>query len=421
MASLSVIGRVLARRNARIFYSASLISWSGLWMQKIATDWLAWELTHSALWVGTLAFCNLAPAVLISPVAGAVSDRMDRVRLTTTMQLVTAAHAATLAALTLTGLIRIELMAGLELLLGTTQAFAQPARQSLVPGIVGRADLPGAVALNSLSYNLARSVGPGIGGLIVLFWGVAPAMLANCAAYLFASVTMRSLQLDPAQRRGHAPTGSVWREALEGFRYVAGHPGMGPLFLFAATIGMLVRGVQEMLPPYVGLFGRGPDGLATLSTAIGLAALVGGTLIALRGRLSGLSGLVIGSGLGMVLATAAFVATGSFAVAVACAAAMGMASTIHGIAAQTLLQSATSGHMIGRVISLWGMITRVGPALGALGYGAAAGMAGLRWPVLLGLCRGAGGLRLRSHPATADGGGAGAAGIAGFCRWPAML
>ena len=384
MGRLAVIGRVLGQRNAQVFYGASLVSWSVLWMQKVAVDWLAWELTHSALWVGALAFCNLAPAILISPFAGAVSDRMDRVRLTTAAQLLTAAHAATLAALTLTGLVRIEYIAVLEVFLGTVQAFAQPARQSLVPGIVGRADLPGAVALNSLCYNLARSIGPGIGGAIVFWFGVAPAMLANCAAYVFASATMRALRLDPAHRRGHAPTGSVWREARDGFVYVARHPGMGPLFLFAASIGVLTRGVQEMLPPYVGLFGRGPEGLATLSSAIGLAALVGGTLVALRGRLSGLSGLVIGSGLGMAVATAGFVATGSFGFAVVCAGAMGMASTIHGIAAQTLLQSATSGHMIGRVISLWGMITRVGPAAGALTYGALAGVAGLRWPVLAG-------------------------------------
>ncbi len=384
MARLAGIGRVLSQRNARIFYGASLISWSGLWMQKVATDWLAWQLTHSALWVGILAFCNLAPSVLISPFAGAISDRADRIRLTTTTQLITAAHAATLATLTLTGLIRVEYMAALEILLGTTQAFAQPARQSLVPGIVGRADLPGAVALNSLCFNLARSIGPGIGGVIVAVWGVAPAMLANCTAYLLASWSMPLLRLDPRHRRGHAPTGSVAREALDGLVYVARHPGMGPMFLFAATIGVLIRGVQEMLPPYVGLFGRGPEGLATLSSAIGLAALVGGVLIALRGRLSGLTGLVVGSGLALALATAGFVATHSFAFAVLCAGGMGMASTLHGIAAQTLLQSATSGQMIGRVISLWGLIGRAGPAMGALTYGALAGFAGLQIPVLLG-------------------------------------
>jgi MFS family permease len=198
-------------------------------------------------------------------------------------------------------------------------------------------------------------------------------------------MTMSMLRLDARTRRGHAPTGSVLREALDGIVYVVRHPGMGPLFLYAAVIGVLIRAVPEMLPPYVAqLFGRGAEGLATLSSAIGLAAMVGGTLVAMRGRLTGLVRYAIGSGVLLALATGGFVATHSFAFAVVCAGAMGAASTVHGISAQTLLQSATSGQMIGRVISLWGMITRVGPAIGALVYGVASEVAGLQLPVLLG-------------------------------------
>jgi hypothetical protein len=276
VAGLSGIGSVLAQRNMRVFYGGSFTSWTGLWVQQVATDWLAWQLTHSPLWVAVCAFCNLAPAVIVSPFAGAAADRMDRVRLTMTTQLITAGHAATLAALTYTGLIRIEYMAALAVVLGTTQAVAQPARQSMVPGMVPRSDLPGAVALNSLCYNLARSVGPGIGGVIVATWGVVPAMLVNCCGYLFASMTMRLLRLEAHVRRGHAPTGSVVREAMDGILYVARHPGMGPLFLYATVVGVLVRAVPEMLPPFIAqLFGRGAEGLATVSSAIGLAAMVG--------------------------------------------------------------------------------------------------------------------------------------------------
>jgi predicted MFS family arabinose efflux permease len=270
-------------------------------------------------------------------------------------------------------------------LLGSTQAVAQPARQSMVPGMVPRHDLPGAVALNSLCYNLARSVGPGIGGLIVATWGVVPAMLVNCCGYLFASITMSTLRLEPNARRGHAPTGSVMREAMEGILYVVRHPGMGPLFLYATIVGVLVRAVPEMLPPFVAqLFGRGPEGLATLSSAIGLAALVGGLTVALHARLTGLVRYAVVSGTLVALATGGFVATHSFFFAVVCASVMGAATTVHGISIQTLLQSATSSHMIGRVISLWGMLTRVTPAIGALAYGAASEVVGLQAPVLLG-------------------------------------
>jgi MFS family permease len=386
MANLAAIRSVLAQRNTRIFYSCSALSWTGLWIQQIATDWLAWTLTHSALWVGILAFCNLGPSVIVSPFAGAVSDRVDRLKLTIATQLFTAFHAATLAILTITGTIRIEHMAILQVLLGISQSFAQPARQSLVPGMVSRADLPGAVALNSLTYNIARSVGPGIGGILVAVGGVVPGMIINCIGYLIASATMPMLKLSDEIRHGHKPTGrSVLREAIDGISYVAAHPGMGPLFIYAALIGVFARSVPEMLAPFVaGLFNRGPEGLATLAATMGLAALAGGTFIAMRGKLRGLSKYAIGSGLVMSLGTGLFVATHSFPFAVICAVSIGAAGTLHGISAQTLLQSGTPSHMLGRVLSLWGMITRAAPAIGALLYGAATEFAGLQLPVLIG-------------------------------------
>ena len=385
MANLAAIGRVLSRRNTAIFYGASVTCWTGLWIQQIAVDWLAWELTHSPLWVGILAFCNLAPSVIVSPFAGAIADRVDRVRLTQYTQLATAAHSAILVVLTVTGAMRIELLAFLAVLIGIAQSFAQPARQSLVPGMVSREDLPAAVALNSLTWNLGRSVGPGIGGIIVVTGGVVPAMLVNCVAYLVACVAMLGLRLSPETRRGHAPTGSVLSEAIDGIAYVARHPGMRPLFLFAAVVAVLVRPIQEMLPPYIDqLFGQGAQGLATMSSIMGVAAFAGAMLVGMRGRLDGLSSITIASGFAVVLGTAAFVATHSFVFACVAAAVLGAATTMHGISAQTLIQSGTSGPMLGRVLSLWGMIGRAGPALGALIYGVAAEIGGLQVPVLIG-------------------------------------
>lgn len=354
-------------------------------MQKISTDWLAWELTHSPAWVGVVAFCNLAPSVVISPFAGAAADRLDRVRLTVATQLATATHALTLTVLVLTGTIRVEYMAALEVCLGTAQAFAMPARQSLIPGMVERAELPGAVALNSLCFNLARSVGPAIGGVLVALWGVVPCLLTNMVAFLIASATMSGLRLDPRFRRGHTADKSVLSDALEGLAYAARHPGLGPLFLYAALLGVVVRSVPEMLPPFVDqLFRRGPEGLATLSSAIGLAALVGGLAIAARGQVKGLCNISIWGGMALSVVAIGFVATDSFAFATVCAGGMGMMTTVHGISAQTLLQSSTSRAMLGRMLSLWSMLTRAGPALGALCYGALAEWAGLRIPVLAG-------------------------------------
>ena len=103
--------RRLAQRNARIFYSGSVVCWTGSWVQRIATDWLAWQLTHSTLWVGVIAFCTLVPSVVVSPIAGAVADRVDRVKLTMVSQYVAMSQSIILVVLILTGTIRIEFMA----------------------------------------------------------------------------------------------------------------------------------------------------------------------------------------------------------------------------------------------------------------------------------------------------------------------
>ena len=386
MASLSALGGVLAERNARIFYSGSVVCWTGSWVQRIATDWMAWELTHSTLWVGIIAFCTLVPSVVISPIAGAVADRTDRVRLTMISQYIAASQSVILLLLILTGTIRVEYMAFLAFCNGAAETFAQPARQCLLPGLVPRQYLPGAVALNSLTYNVARFIGPAISGPMIYAWGVVPSIAFNAVAFLYASVTMSMLRLDPAVRMGGRGGGSVLHDALEGMRYVTRHPGIGPLMFFAATVGMTLRAVGEMLPPYVSiLFGRGAEGLATLASTMGLAAMAGGFLVAIRGRITGLARISVGCGMLLALATAGFVATPWFPVGVVCIAAMGAATTMHGISCQTLLQNAAAPHMVGRVLSLWGMITRAAPAMGALIYGAAAEVFGLRIPVLIGV------------------------------------
>lgn len=385
MASLSAVAGVFAQRNARIFYAGSVTCWTGSWMQRVATDWLAWQLTHSVLWVSVIAFCNLAPSVVISPFAGAVADRIDRVRLTVASQFVAATQAVILVVLILTGAIRVEYIAALSAFNGMAETFAQPARQCLIPGLVPRAYLPGAVALNSLTYNIARFIGPALSGPMIAIWGVVPPIACNAFAFLFASLTMCLLRLDPRVRLGHRSSHSVFHDAVEGVRYVVRHRGIGPLMLYAASVGMLLRAVPEMLPPYVAdLFGRDARGLATLASTMGLAALVGGTLVAIRGRLGGLTRIAIFAGLALALATACFVATHNFAVGVVCIGVMGAATTTHGISIQTLLQNSASSSMVGRVLSLWGMITRAAPAMGALTYGMASEFLGLQVPVLVG-------------------------------------
>ena len=358
-------------------------------MHRIAVAWLTWELTHSALWVGLVAFCDLAPAAVISPFAGAIADRADRLRLATISQAVIAVEAATVATLIATGNMRIEYLLALELCSGTAASFSQPARQTLMPGIVGPADLPAAVACNSLVFNVARFVGPALAGPVIAAFGVAPAIACNAIAYASTVLTMPLLKVDPAHRRGHPATASLLGEVREGFAYVARHPGLGPLLGYAALIGVLLRCVQELLPPFVERnFGRGAESLAMLTACFGIGALVSGLWLAARGRVAGATRIAIQAGLWQALAIIGFVATGWFPFGLLCAALIGAFASLHGISVQQLAQTAAAPEMRGRVLALWGQITRACPALGALLLGASGEAFGLRIPTLVGAALG---------------------------------
>ncbi|WP_272874889.1 MFS transporter [Roseomonas marmotae] len=386
-AAFGAIRRALATRDARLFFGASLTAWTGLWMHRIAVGWLAWEMTGSAFWVGLVAFSDLAPAAFISPIAGAVADRVDRVRLTTIAQGAIALEAALVATLVATGTMRIELLILLELCAGTAASFLQPARQTLLPGVVPPAELPAAVACNSLVFNIARFIGPALAGPIIAAFGVSPAVACNAIAYLCAVGSMGLMKVDPAHRRGHGGTGrGLASEVGEGFRYIAGHPGLGALLAYAAMMGVLLRSVQEMLPPFVERnFARGADSLAMLTASFGVGALVAGLWLSGRGRVEGATRISIFSGLAQALAVAGFVATGWFSFGLACAVLIGAGTSLHGISTQQLAQTAARPDMRGRVLALWGLITRACPALGALMLGAAGEVFGLRLPALVGV------------------------------------
>jgi MFS family permease len=384
MAVQGALARALSHRNARIFFGASLTAWTGLWMHRIAVAWLAWEMTGSAFWVGMTAFCDLAPAVVVSPIAGAIADRVDRVRLAMFSQAGTCTQAGLVALLAWSGQLNIGLLLVLEVLGGIAASFSQPARQSMMPGLVPPADLPSAVAANSLCFNVARFVGPGLAGPIIAIAGPQWAIAANSMAYLIACLTMPLLRMDPAHRRGHAPGRSVWLEAAQGLSYAARHPGFGPLLLYAGLMAVLLRGVQEVLPPFVDrVFGQGPGGLAVLTAGFGVGALVAGLWLANRGQLPGTTRLAIWAALAQAAATAGFALSGWFPLGVLCGALIGASASIHGISVQILMQSASAPEMRGRMLSLWGLITRACPALGALALGGFGEWVGLRLPVLV--------------------------------------
>src|SRR5271157_4572675 len=159
--------RALQYRNYRLFFAGQLISLIGTWMQNVAQAWLVYRLTGSPVLLGAAGFCAQIPVFLLAPVGGVVADRYNRHRLVIATQTASMLLAFALAALTLTGAVRVWHIFALSALLGVVNSFDIPARQSFIVGLVAKPDLINAVALNSSMFNASRIVGPAIAGILV--------------------------------------------------------------------------------------------------------------------------------------------------------------------------------------------------------------------------------------------------------------
>ncbi|HLT01401.1 MAG TPA: MFS transporter, partial [Geminicoccaceae bacterium] len=338
------------------------------------------ELSHSGTVLGLVAFADLFPGVLIGPFGGALADRVDRLRVIKIAQSLIMLQALALFLLSASGAITVPLLIALVLFQGVIIGFNQPARLALIPSLVPRAHLATAVAINSIVFNTARFIGPALAGIAIVAHDVSAVFGLNALTYLAFLFALSRLHLQPA-----APP-KVRRSMLgavaEGLRYVLQHPGIGPILLLQAVLALCARPFVELLPGFAAeVFGRGASGLAILSSTIGIGAIVGGMWLAQRSDQRGLAGVVLGSSVLVALTVLAFALSRWFWPAVACVALAGFAMVVAGAGTQTVLQTAVEEDMRGRVLSLFGLIFRGGPALGALAIGTAADTFGLEAPL----------------------------------------
>jgi MFS family permease len=380
---LASVVRAFAHRNYRIYAGGNAVSLTGIWMQRVAVGWLAWTLTHSGTWLGIVSMTEFFPVVLLSPLAGALADRRDRVGIIRVTQIVGSIEAGLLAVLVYTDAITIELLLALTLLLGVFNAVAQPSRLALIPTLVDRAALPSALAINAIIFNLARFLGPAAAGIVIAKVSVGAAFAVNAATYVVFLVAMTNLRGIPALPV--AATQSVLKASAEAYGYASRHPGIAPMLLLFTVTTIGTRGFVELFPGFAdSVFGRGPEGLAMLTSTVGLGAIFGAVWMLLRPAIAGLTGLVLANTLTISLAILAFTATDRFYVALPCVFLAGTAMTITGVGAQTLLQAAVDVRMRGRIMALYGMIFRAGPAVGAVLMGALSEQFGLRLPLAVG-------------------------------------
>ena len=373
----------LAHRNYRIYAGGNAVSLVGIWMQRVAVGWLAWTLTHSGTWLGVMSMAEFFPVVFLSPLAGALADRRDRVGIIRVTQIAGSVEATLLAVLVYTHWITIELLLALTLLLGVFNAMAQPSRLALIPTLVDRAALPSALAINAIIFNSARFLGPAVAGVVIAQISVGAGFAVNAATYVVFLIAMTNLRGLPALPVG--ATQSVLKASVEAYLYASRHPGIAPMLLLFTITTIGTRGFVELFPGFAdSVFGRGPEGLAMLTSTVGLGAICGAVWMLLRPAIAGLTRLVLAHTLVISLAILAFTATNRFALALPCVFVAGTAMTITGIGAQTLLQAAVDVRMRGRIMALYGMIFRAGPAVGAVLMGSLSESFGLRLPLAIG-------------------------------------
>ena len=376
------IRRALSNRSYRLYASGSAISLIGFWLQKVGVGWLTWQLTQSGTWLGIVAIADALPATVLVPLSGVLADRFERIRLIRLTQFAQSAQAATLAVLSFAGLLRIDTLLVLVVVLGVIQAFAQPVRLSLVPSLVGVEDISSAVALNSSLFNLARFIGPAIAAFLITAYGVAASFAGATLCFVVFLVIM--FRIEPLRNEvTPGKRATIWSDVVEGLRYAAAHPGVRPILMLIIATTVFSRSFFDLLPAFADrVFGRGAEGLAMLIAAVGVGALAASLWLAGRGHPVGLTRIGVSFLLVVAVGEALFATTERFPLAIVYMAIVGFASVATSIACQTLLQNTVDGHVRGRVMSLYGMTMRAGPAVGALALGAISERVGLQWTVL---------------------------------------
>jgi hypothetical protein len=295
------------------------------------------------------------------------------------------AQAVVLWALTGLGLINIWPLFGLALFQGIVIAAIQPARLSLVPGLVRQADLGGAVAISAVIFNIARFVGPAVAGVLISAFGVATAFGFNALTYLALIAALLSIRIAPRPARP-GPRENVFAAVGGGVAYAFRHPAIAPVLLLMAAVSLFPRPALELLPGFAdAVFGQGPGGLAVLTSSAGLGALAAGLWLAQRDSAAGLAMVAVNAGFLAGAGVGVFAATHQIWIAVPALAAAGFAVASLGVSTQTLIQTGVADEMRGRVLSIWGLILRGVPALGALSMGWLSDFVGLQPPVLGGV------------------------------------
>ena len=367
----------LRHRNFRLFLIGQTLSLIGTWMQVMATGWLALELSNSAFFVGLVATASAIPILLFTMPAGAMVDRSDKLRLVRLAQAAFLVDATLLWWLTYTQRISIGLLLALSFLGGLIAAVEIPARQSLFIDLVGRDDLPDAIALNSSGFNLARVVGPALAAATIARLGISWCFFLNAVSFVTVLIGLLMIHL-PKWEATPNPV-SPWEGVLQAFRYMRDTPNVRALMLMVTVYSIL--GVPAMvLMPVVAreMFGLGASGYGLLMSFLGVGGLAGALALAGVGYRFSRVKLLVAASMAWPALLIAFSLCRSPWLGYVLLLGIGCTMILNGAISNGLLQSIVPDALRGRMMAAFGLVVvGLSQVVGAFVGGVAAGVVGV--------------------------------------------
>ena len=354
--SLAFMGRALRYRNYRLFFGGQIISLTGTWMTTIATSWLVYRLTGSALLLGVVGFAGQLPAFVLLPFAGLFVDRHNRHRILITTQILSMLQSFVLAALTLSHQITVPWLVALSVFQGLVNAFDMPCRQAFVVQMIEKKeDLGNAIALNSSMFNAARIVGPAIGGVLIAAVGEGWCFLADGVSYLavIAALMMMIIKVKEPPKRAQATGMSQFKEGL---KYSVTSRPIRSLIGLIALVSFMGIPYMVLMPVFAGaVLKGGPHTLGFLMTAAGTGALIGALWLASRRSVIGLGRIIPWATAAFGMGLIAFSFSRSLWLSLVFLVIAGCGFMVQMAASNTILQTIVDDDKRGRVMSLFVM------------------------------------------------------------------
>jgi predicted MFS family arabinose efflux permease len=362
-----VLGRVFKAfqyRDFRLMWIGACTSSIGTWMQIVAQGWLIYRLSHSAFLLALDQFLSGIPIFLFSLVGGVIADRVERRRILLGSQYVQMATATILTVLVVTGHVHVWHILCLSFVSGFAQAFGAPAYQALIPTLVEREDMPNAIALNAIQFNLAVTVGPALAGQALAKLGESWCFGLNALSFLAPVI---SLWIIKTRFLPEKTNESIFASLKKGIAFARRQPAMEALIILAFCMTFLAMPMRTYIPVFVkDIFHRGPETYGNLLSLMGIGSICGSLTMASAGNVSRKGRIALGGLILLGVGISGFALSKSVPLSGAMLVLVGAALMAVFAMVNSLVQLITTNEMRGRVMSLYNFAFRGGMPMGNL-------------------------------------------------------